>query len=106
MDVHRGRAECMLRLGDIFYGYGDPLKAMEFWEAARPLFECSSQAQQVANIDDKLASMSREIQVQHKTNSATLAEQNLPLLTMDQAAIEDDKNISEDKNIVADVVAH
>jgi hypothetical protein len=104
MDVHRGKAECMLRLGDISHGCGDPLKAMEFWEAARALFERSSQAQQVENIDDRLASMSREIQVHHKTNSAKLAEWNVPLLTMDQTAIEDVKNTSEDKNIVADVV--
>ncbi|KAJ7328091.1 hypothetical protein DFH08DRAFT_816254 [Mycena albidolilacea] len=106
MDVHRGRAECMLRLGDISHGCGDPIKAMEFWEAARPLFECSSQVQQVENIDDRLANMRRETQVQHKMNSAKLAERNVPLLTMDQAAIEDFKNISEDENIVADAVAH
>ncbi|KAJ7859840.1 hypothetical protein B0H14DRAFT_623303 [Mycena olivaceomarginata] len=85
MDVHCGRAECMLRLGDISHGCGDPLKAMGFWEAARPLFKCSSQAQQVANIDDRLASMSREIQVQHKKNSAKLVELNVHSDTAEEA---------------------
>jgi hypothetical protein len=108
MDVHRGRAECMLRLGDISHGYEDPLKAMEFWEAARPLFEHSSQAQQVANIDDRLASMSREIRVQHKKNSAKPAELNVHSDTAEEAeeeqpAIKDRENISEDKNRVAEV---
>jgi tetratricopeptide (TPR) repeat protein len=42
MDVHCSRAECMLQLGDISMGHSDPLKAVEFWEAARPLFERSS----------------------------------------------------------------
>ena len=39
MDVHRGRAECMLRLGDIFKGRKDLRKALELWEKARPLFD-------------------------------------------------------------------
>jgi tetratricopeptide (TPR) repeat protein len=30
MDVHRSRAECMLRFGDISMGHGDLLKAVEF----------------------------------------------------------------------------
>jgi hypothetical protein len=50
MDVHRSRAECMLRLGDIAKGCSDLLKAMTLWNTARPLFECLSQAQQVEHI--------------------------------------------------------
>jgi tetratricopeptide (TPR) repeat protein len=42
MDVHRSRAECMVRLGDISNRCGDLLKAVEFWNTARPLFERSS----------------------------------------------------------------
>ncbi|KAJ7896649.1 hypothetical protein B0H14DRAFT_450539 [Mycena olivaceomarginata] len=43
MDVHRSRAECMIRLGDISSRHGDLLKAVELWESARPLFERSCQ---------------------------------------------------------------
>jgi tetratricopeptide (TPR) repeat protein len=39
MDVHHSRAKCMLQLGDISRAHGDLLIAVEFWEAARPLFE-------------------------------------------------------------------
>ncbi|KAJ7873712.1 hypothetical protein B0H13DRAFT_1023183, partial [Mycena leptocephala] len=35
MDVHRSRADCMLRLGDIFMRHGNLLKAVQLWETAR-----------------------------------------------------------------------
>ncbi|KAJ7824332.1 hypothetical protein B0H14DRAFT_1302825 [Mycena olivaceomarginata] len=57
MDVHRSRAECMLKLGDISKSHGDLPKAMELWDTARPLFERSSQAQQVEDIDCRIASL-------------------------------------------------
>jgi hypothetical protein len=53
MDVHRSKAECMLRLGDISQGHSDLVKAAELWETARPLFERSSQGKQVKNIDER-----------------------------------------------------
>ncbi|KAJ7456154.1 hypothetical protein FB451DRAFT_1183942 [Mycena latifolia] len=58
MDVHRSKAECMLRLGDIGKHDGDLLKARELWNKARPLFERSVQTDQVANIDQRLAEIS------------------------------------------------
>jgi tetratricopeptide (TPR) repeat protein len=61
MDVHHSRAECMLQLGDISMGHGDPLKAVEFWERARPLFERSSQAKQVQHINERLAGISEDV---------------------------------------------
>jgi tetratricopeptide (TPR) repeat protein len=57
VDVHRGRAECMLNLGDIYMGKNDFLQAVELWETAKPLFERSSQAKQVENINMRLASV-------------------------------------------------
>jgi tetratricopeptide (TPR) repeat protein len=42
MAVHHSRAQCMLRLGDISRGHDELLKAVDFWDAARPLFERSS----------------------------------------------------------------
>lgn len=74
MDVHCSRAECMLLLGDIFQGHGNLLKAVELWETARPLFEQSSQAKQIEQIDEKLLDINKDVLKQHGTNFAFLAE--------------------------------
>ncbi|KAJ7306304.1 hypothetical protein DFH08DRAFT_1054510 [Mycena albidolilacea] len=110
MDVHCSRAECMLRLGDISKSRGDPLRAMELWDTARPLFECSSQAQQVENLDCRIAGLGQEIQVQHRENLAKLAQLNAPSgmadeVEDDQADTEDLENMSDNDKRVADVVA-
>lgn len=55
MDVHRSRAQCMLRLGDLAQKQGDSLKATGLWNAARPLFERSLQWKDIAQIDIRLA---------------------------------------------------
>ncbi|KAJ7891126.1 hypothetical protein B0H13DRAFT_1887298 [Mycena leptocephala] len=88
MDVHRSRAECMLRLGDISMGHSDLLKAVEFWERARPLFERSLQAQQVQHINERLAGISEDVLEQHRNNLACLAELNAPSGTVEE--LEDD----------------
>jgi tetratricopeptide (TPR) repeat protein len=54
MDVHRSRADCMLRLGDIAKKQKDLAKAVKLWTNARPLFEISLQAKDVAQIDARL----------------------------------------------------
>ncbi|KAJ7911713.1 hypothetical protein B0H13DRAFT_1875547 [Mycena leptocephala] len=84
MDVHWSRAECMLHLGEISKGHGDLLKAVEFWEAARPLFEWSSQAKQVENIDGRLVSVGGHALGQRKKNLACLAELNEPSGTVEE----------------------
>ncbi|KAJ7460182.1 hypothetical protein FB451DRAFT_1371687 [Mycena latifolia] len=61
MDIHRSRAECMLRLGDILQLQGDFTHAADFWKMARPLFERSSQAKQVTWIDERLSGISDDI---------------------------------------------
>ncbi|KAJ6565263.1 hypothetical protein DFH09DRAFT_1081917 [Mycena vulgaris] len=68
MDVHRSRAEW----------YNDLLQAVEHWEAARPLFERSSQAKQVELIDERLASVDGRVLEQHRKNLAHLAEIRAP----------------------------
>jgi hypothetical protein len=107
MDVHRSRAECMLRFGDISMRHGDLLKAVEFWEAARPLFERSSQAKQVQHIDERVANISEDVLKQHRHNLARLAELTAPAgiveeLREDLSDIEDlDKvDMGEVKTIV------
>ncbi|KAJ7443383.1 hypothetical protein FB451DRAFT_1149734 [Mycena latifolia] len=66
MDIHRSRADCMLRLGDIAKQSGDLLKAVGLWKDARPLFERSSQAMEVAKIDTRLAGIDADILQQHE----------------------------------------
>ncbi|KAJ7140422.1 hypothetical protein C8R46DRAFT_1200785 [Mycena filopes] len=57
MDVHRSRAECLIRLGDISKQNTDPSKALELWKMAKPLFERSSQTKRVADVDQRVAEM-------------------------------------------------
>ncbi|KAJ7715733.1 hypothetical protein B0H16DRAFT_496352, partial [Mycena metata] len=78
MDVHRSRAECMIRLGDMAKKNGDLLKALELWEIAKPLFEHSLQAKRVQDIDERVGSISEETKEQHRKNLARLAKLNVP----------------------------
>ncbi|KAJ7934299.1 hypothetical protein B0H13DRAFT_1855197 [Mycena leptocephala] len=94
MDVHHSRAECMLQLGNISEGHGDLLKAVEFWEAARPLFEHSSQAKQVQHINERLTGISEDVLEQHRNNLACLAELNALSGTVEE--LEDDLSDIED----------
>ncbi|KAJ7442883.1 hypothetical protein FB451DRAFT_1438049 [Mycena latifolia] len=66
MDIHRSRADCMLRLGDIAKQSGDLVKAVGLWKDALPLFARSSQAKEVAKIDTRLAAADADILQQHK----------------------------------------
>ncbi|KAJ7741886.1 hypothetical protein B0H16DRAFT_1464333 [Mycena metata] len=77
MDVHRSRAECMMHLGDIAKKNGDLLKALDLWETAKPLFDCSSQAKRVQDIDERVGGISEEVKEQHRGNLAQLAELNV-----------------------------
>ncbi|KAJ7495062.1 hypothetical protein FB451DRAFT_1360049 [Mycena latifolia] len=61
MDIHRSRAECMLRLGDLAKGQGDLSRAIELWKLARPLYERSSQAKQVTKIDERLTTLTDDV---------------------------------------------
>ncbi|KAJ7732134.1 hypothetical protein B0H16DRAFT_1468701 [Mycena metata] len=92
MDVHRSRAECMIRLGDISKKNGDFLKALELWEMARSLFERSSQVKQVHGIDERLGKISEEVKEQHRINLARLTELNAPVGKVEE--VED--NLPED----------
>ncbi|KAJ7436618.1 hypothetical protein FB451DRAFT_1453784 [Mycena latifolia] len=78
MDVHRSRAECMLRLGDISKLQGDVLKAAQLWETARPLFQRSSQAKQIAHIDERLAGLTDHLLDQRAEPLVHLSDLNAP----------------------------
>ncbi|KAJ7444714.1 hypothetical protein FB451DRAFT_1413105 [Mycena latifolia] len=66
MDIHRSRADCMLRLGDIAKQTGDLVKAVGLWKDARPLFEWSLQAKEVAKIDTRLDALDVDLLRQHE----------------------------------------
>jgi tetratricopeptide (TPR) repeat protein len=57
MDVHRNKADCMRRLGEIMARRGDLEKAETLWIGAIPLFERSLQAKDVAHLNLRLASL-------------------------------------------------
>ncbi|KAJ7314767.1 hypothetical protein DFH08DRAFT_821093 [Mycena albidolilacea] len=78
MDVHRSRAECMVRLGDISNNHGDQLKAIEFWSIAKPLFERSSQVKEVQHVDERLACIGSDVLEQHRESIARLVKLNVP----------------------------
>jgi hypothetical protein len=61
MDVHQWRAKCMVQIADIWKSRAEILRAVELWKAARPLFEKSSQAKDVTQIDAKLAAVEASI---------------------------------------------
>lgn len=73
MDVHQGRAECMLRLGDI---YKDSVTSISLWKEARSLFERSAQSKQIGNIDERLSHVanSEGLSNRHEENLGHLAE--------------------------------
>ncbi|KAJ6540569.1 hypothetical protein B0H19DRAFT_1077976 [Mycena capillaripes] len=59
MDVHRRRADCMSRMGDIHLRRGELDRAKQLWETARPLFVRSSCAKDATLIGSKLAQLAR-----------------------------------------------
>ncbi|KAJ7065709.1 hypothetical protein C8F01DRAFT_751334 [Mycena amicta] len=54
MDVHQGRAQCMLCLGDISAKHGDGVQAKRWWSRAEGLFIRSSQKRKVAETRERL----------------------------------------------------
>ncbi|KAJ7774020.1 hypothetical protein B0H16DRAFT_1684947 [Mycena metata] len=93
MDVHQSRAECMIRLGDLSNKHGDLLRALELWETARPLFEYSSQAKRVQDINERLVGIGKDVKEQHKRNLAQLSELIAPIGKVEEM----EEDLSEDK---------
>ncbi|KAJ7119665.1 hypothetical protein C8R44DRAFT_737445 [Mycena epipterygia] len=72
MDIHCGRADCMLRLGDIAKHRGDLVKAADLWRDAHPLFERSLQLKETAQINTRLVSIDQEMLDTHQKTLAYL----------------------------------
>ncbi|KAJ7719110.1 hypothetical protein B0H16DRAFT_1607378 [Mycena metata] len=83
MDIHRSRAECMIRLGDISEKNRDSLNALELWEMARPLFKRSLQMKQIQAIDERVSKVNQDVKEQHQRNLARLAELSVPAEKVD-----------------------
>ncbi|KAJ7131102.1 hypothetical protein C8R44DRAFT_731370 [Mycena epipterygia] len=92
MDIHRSRGDCMLRLGDIAKHRGDLVKAAELWTDARPLFECSLQTKEIANIDTRLALIEQEISDAHQKSLALLNLLEAPTMSVDEPSIASNTN--------------
>ncbi|KAJ7032171.1 hypothetical protein C8F04DRAFT_1185234 [Mycena alexandri] len=89
MDVHRSRAECMIRLGDISEKNGDLFNALELWEMARPLFERSSQTKQIQALDERMSRVDEGVKEQYQKNLAHLVEWSVPAGKVDEEDEED-----------------
>ncbi|KAJ7083785.1 hypothetical protein C8R44DRAFT_862383 [Mycena epipterygia] len=100
MDVHRSRADCMLRLGDIAKHRGDLVKAVELWKEARPLFERSSQAKDILQIDTRLASVDPVMLDMHQERLAVLSELEAPTKLSDELSMLDTAN-SEGQEMIS-----
>jgi tetratricopeptide (TPR) repeat protein len=61
MDVHRSRARCLLRLGDLAEKQGNSAMASGLWREAQPLFEKSSQGRDVERIQSRLTLIGRPL---------------------------------------------
>jgi hypothetical protein len=51
----------MLRLGDISKGRGKLAKAVDLWKMAQQLFDRSSQAKQVSDVDARLLAIPQDV---------------------------------------------
>jgi hypothetical protein len=76
MDVHRWRANCMVGIADVLVRRGEVVEAAGLWRAARPLFERSSQAKDVARVDSMLDAL-----------DAKILEDRLAVLTVSDARV-------------------
>jgi tetratricopeptide (TPR) repeat protein len=79
MDVHRWRADCMVRTADILNGCGEIMKAVELWKAARPLFKKSSQMKDISQIDAKLAEVDTALLDEYEEQLQQLSKLNVPV---------------------------
>ncbi|KAJ7252445.1 hypothetical protein C8J57DRAFT_1474117 [Mycena rebaudengoi] len=87
MDIHRWRADCMVRIGDILNNSGEVMKAVELWKAARPLLERSSRMKDILKIDGKLADVDSAVLAEYEEGLQQLLELHVPELRMAQHLI-------------------
>jgi hypothetical protein len=91
MDVHRWRADCMVRIADILQNQGEVMKAVELWKAARPLFERSSQMKDVTRIDVRLAAIDSIVLAEYEEQLQRLSELHVPGDVLEETYIMEDE---------------
>ncbi|KAJ7238162.1 hypothetical protein C8J57DRAFT_1246581 [Mycena rebaudengoi] len=91
MDVHRWRADCMVRIAGILNNRGEVMKAVELCKAARPLFERSSQTKDVIKIDAKLAKADSAVLVEYEQQLQRLSELHVPGSAPEETCIVEDE---------------
>ncbi|KAJ7264350.1 hypothetical protein C8J57DRAFT_1624941 [Mycena rebaudengoi] len=96
MDIHRWRADCMVRIADILNNCGETMKAVELWKAAGPLFERSSQRKDIIRIDAKSAEINSAVLAQYEAQLHRLSELHAPGKAPEEAYIVEDEE--EDKS--------
>ncbi|KAJ7261201.1 hypothetical protein C8J57DRAFT_1719913 [Mycena rebaudengoi] len=101
MDVHRWRADCMVRIGDILNNHGEVIKAIELWKTARPLFERSSQMKDVIKIDTKIAEVDSAILAKCEEQLQHLSELHVPVSALKEAYITEEEEEEEEENKLA-----
>jgi hypothetical protein len=71
---------------------------VEFWDAARPLFERSSQTKHIEFINERLASVGESVLGQDRMNLACLTKMNAPAGIVEEAEedISDIEDLQED----------
>ncbi|KAJ7218194.1 hypothetical protein C8J57DRAFT_1598276 [Mycena rebaudengoi] len=95
MDVHRWRADCMVRIADILNNHGEVIKAIELWKTARPLFERSSQMKDINQIDAKLAKVDSAVLNKYEEQLQHLSELNVPVSAAEGTYIVEDEEEDE-----------
>ncbi|KAJ7226242.1 hypothetical protein C8J57DRAFT_1252836 [Mycena rebaudengoi] len=97
MDVHRWRADCMVRIADILNSHGEVMKAVGLWKSARPLFKRSSQMKDVTKLDEKLAEVDSAVLVEYEEKPQHLSELHVPGSTPDEKYVIEDEEEEENK---------
>jgi hypothetical protein len=97
MDVHRWRADCMVRISDILNNCGEVIKAIELWKTARPLFERSSQMKDVIKIDTKIAEVGSAILAKYEEQLQHLSELHVPVSALKEAYITEEEEEEEEE---------
>jgi hypothetical protein len=95
MDIHRWRADCMVRMADILQACGEVIKAVGLWKAARPLFERSSQMGDIVMIDAKLAEVDSAVLVEYEEQLKHLSELHVAVDAAEGAYIVEDEEAGE-----------
>jgi tetratricopeptide (TPR) repeat protein len=78
MDIHRDRADCMIRIATIFEQQGEIRKTVDLLQSARPLYARSSQQKEITTIDTKLCNVAAVPKDDEKPLQQ-LAQLNVPL---------------------------